>query len=149
MHLRPLLPTEFDTVAAWAIGENWPGANKHVTMTLAEFPEILVRPGHVSLGLADAEDRIVGFGQIWTNSAGAINLVRILVAPPLRGRGIGKQLCAMLLDHARTVLGASVVKLRVYRSNLAAVAVYRSLGFDVVEGESNAEVLAMQVGSVA
>lgn len=115
-------------------------------MTVAEFSEILVRPGHISLGLADADDHIVGFGQIWTNSAGAVNLVRILVAPSLRGRGLGKQLCSLLLDHARQVLGASVVKLRVYRSNLPAVAVYQSLGFEAVGDVSNAEVLAMQVG---
>lgn len=145
MHLRPLLPAEYDTVAGWAIAENWPGTNKHVVMTLAEFPGILVRPGHVSLGLADAQDHIVGFGQIWTNSAGDVNLVRILVAPSLRGRGIGKQLCAMLLEHARKAMGASVVKLRVVRSNLAAVAVYQSLGFEVLADESNADVLAMQV----
>jgi ribosomal-protein-alanine N-acetyltransferase len=145
MHLRPLLPHEYDTVAAWAIAENWPGANKHVPMTLAEFPDILVRPGHVSLGLADAQDQIVGFGQIWTNSAGDVNLVRILVAPPLRGRGFGKQLCALLLDHARTAMGAQRVKLRVYRNNLSAIAVYRALGFEAIDSESNADVLAMQV----
>lgn len=145
MHLRPLLPSEYDTVAGWAIAENWPGANKHVVMTLAEFPEILVRPGHVSLGLADADGPAIGFGQIWTNSAGDVNLVRILVAPSLRGRGIGKQLCASLLDHARTVLGAQRVKLRVYRNNWSAVAVYCALGFETIDSESNADVLAMQV----
>ena len=95
--------------------------------------------------MADADGQLVGFGQIWINSAGAFNLVRILVAPPLRGRSIGKQLCNLLLDHAKNTLGASVVKLRVYKSNLPALAVYRALGFEAIENESNQDVLAMRL----
>ena len=87
----------------------------------------------------------MGFGQIWTNSAGVVNLVRILIASDQRGKGHGKELCALLLDHATQVLDATSVKLRVYRNNLSAVAVYRSLGFEPIESESNAEALSMLV----
>jgi ribosomal-protein-alanine N-acetyltransferase len=143
MHLRPLTPAEFERVAAWAIAEGWPGKNKNVLLTQQEFPDILVLPGHLSFALSEPDQEVMGFGQIWTNSAGVVNLVRILVAPDLRGQGLGKKLCALLLDHATQVLGAPSVKLRVYRNNLPAVAVYRSLGFEAIESESNAEVLAM------
>ncbi len=143
MTLRPLHPTEFDRVAAWAIAEGWPGKTKNIPLTHDGFPELLNLPGHVSFGLGEPGGEVVGFGQIWTNSAGVVNLVRILVAPHLRGQGLGKKLCALLLDHATQVLGAPSVKLRVYRNNLSAVAVYRSLGFEPLESESNAEVLAM------
>jgi ribosomal-protein-alanine N-acetyltransferase len=143
MALRPVHPSEYARVAAWAIAEAWPGKNKNVLLTQQEFPDILILPGHLSFALSEPGGEAMGFGQIWTNSAGAVNLVRILIAPHLRGQGLGKKLCALLLEHATEVLGAPSVKLRVYRNNLPAVAVYRALGFHPIESESNAEVLAM------
>lgn len=147
MTLRPLHPSEFARVAAWAIAEGWPGKTKNIPLTHDGFAELLSLPGHVSFGLGEPGGEVVGFGQIWTSGAGVVSLVRILVAPQLRGQGLGKKLCALLLEHATQVLGAPCVKLRVYRNNLSAVAVYRSLGFEPLESESNAEVLAMLAGS--
>jgi ribosomal protein S18 acetylase RimI-like enzyme len=62
--------------------------------------------------------------------------------------GHGKTLCTLLLNHATQVLGAPSVKLRVYRNNLPANAFYRALGFEAIESESNAEVLAMRVAAL-
>lgn len=143
MTLRPVHPSEYGRVAAWAIAEAWPGKNKNVLLTLQDFSEVLVLPGHLSFALSEPGGEAMGFGQIWTNNAGVVNLVRILIAPHLRGQGLGKKLCALLLEHATQVLCAPSVKLRVYRNNLPAVAVYRALGFETLESESNAEVLAM------
>lgn len=88
----------------------------------------------------------LGFGQIWLSPKGTVNLVRIIVDPSLRGKGLGRQLSALLLSEARKLPEASVIWLRVLRSNTVALSVYKSLGFRIVESESNSGVYALAAG---
>lgn len=141
--LHPIRPTDHALFASWAIAEQWPGQRKGAILTEAEFPGLLDLPGHYSFCLSEENRPAIGFGQIWINAAGAVNLVRILIAPHLRGQGLGKMLCALLVAEAGRLTGTDTVKLRVRRNNAAAVAVYSHLGFQVLELESNSEVLAM------
>lgn len=142
-YLRKTLPSDFVPVTVWAIAEGWPGRTKQVPMSEGELAEIVVMPGHASYSLNQSNGEVVGFGQVWIDPAGKVNLVRILVAPAMRGRGIGKKLCKLLLMEARYISADSSVGLRVRRDNIAAVAVYRSLGFVTEEKESNSIVMAM------
>ena len=144
--LRPLGLDEHATVAGWAMAEGWPGRSKHVALTPEEFSVIAAMPGHASFAMSEAGGPVLGFGQVWTSPAGVVSLVRIIVDPALRGRGLGLQLSGLLLQEARRIAGGGPVKLRVRRDNAPALSVYSALGFRVLDDESNAEVLAMVCG---
>lgn len=144
--LRPLALDEHAVVAAWAIAEGWPGRNKLITLTPEEFALITALPGHASFAMSEAGGPVLGFGQVWTSPAGVVSLVRIIVDPARRGRGLGRQLSALLLQEALRIAAGGQVKLRVRRGNVPALAIYSALGFRVLDDESNAEVLAMAFG---
>jgi len=141
--LRELHVEEHNIVCAWAMEENWPALVKGEVLTHEDFPRILALPGHLSFAMSEEGSSVLGFGQIWLSQNGKVNLVRIIVDPAMRGRGIGKRLCALLLAEALNLPNVTHVFLRVRRDNLPAVAVYRALGFASVETESNENVLAM------
>ncbi len=144
MKLRALQPNEYQAVCARAIGEQWPGLVKGTVLTSDDFPRILELPGHSSYAMGDGDTPAIGFGQVWQSPNGKTNLIRILVDPARRGKGLGKQLCALLLAEALAKPGVQQVSLRVRRDNLPAVAVYRSLGFHDGQDTGNPEVLAME-----
>lgn len=141
--LRPLQSTEIETVANWAIAEGWPGREKQIQLTAQEFMQLLTLPGHLSLCMSERNHPPIGFGQVWVSPENTVSLVRVIVDPNLRGKGFGKKLSALLLAEARKLPQAKLVKLRVQRSNIAAVSVYTSLGFRVIDAESNSTVYAM------
>lgn len=58
-----------------------------------------------------------------------LNLHDLAVNPAQRGRGIGRQLLAAVVEHAREI-GCCAVSLEVRHDNARAQALYRSLGFD-------------------
>lgn len=146
LSLHPIQATQIELIANWAIAEGWPGRDKQVKLNTAEFSELLNLPGHFSFCMSEFNKPPVGFGQVWVSSVGVVSLVRVIVDPSIRGRGLGKQLCALLLNEALKLSASGFVKLRVSRSNTAAVAAYSSLGFRVLEAESNQDVCAMAVG---
>ena len=141
--LRELLPGEYVAACNWAIAEQWPGLVKGSVLTHGEFPKILNLPSHYSFAMSEEGSLAIGFGQIWLSPNGKTNLVRILVAPAMRGKGHGKRLCSLLLKEALHMPNVKQVSLRVRRNNLPAVGAYRSIGFHKLESESNAGVLAM------
>jgi ribosomal protein S18 acetylase RimI-like enzyme len=55
-----------------------------------------------------------------------------MVAPDARGRGVGRALSEYALDWARAQGYAAMQFNAVVETNTAAVALYKSLGFDVV-----------------
>ena len=57
------------------------------------------------------------------------NLFGMVVAGEAQGRGLGRQLVEMVLDHARLRDGVRVVQLTVTEGNHAAEALYRRCGF--------------------
>ncbi len=57
-----------------------------------------------------------------------MQILNVAVGPEHRQRGLGRALVEIVLDEA-TREGARLVTLEVLRSNVAAIALYRSLGF--------------------
>ncbi len=86
----------------------------------------------------------MGFGQYWLTASGTAHLGRIIVSPQARGRGLGRVLMQLLGAEALRSPGVQRLTLRVYRDNVAAVALYRDLGFQPVEDASTPELLFMQ-----
>jgi len=86
----------------------------------------------------DADGPYVAYGELWLDDEeGEVELARLLVAPELRGRGVGRALVGELVDRARsTHPELPDVILRVQPGNLRAIRAYHAAGFvDVPEGE--------------
>ena len=80
--------------------------------------------------VAEDEGKIVGFAGAWIVLDEA-HITNIAVLSDYRGRGIGRDLTAGLLQYAAN-LGVVYATLEVRRSNVIAQNLYKSLGFEYV-----------------
>lgn len=97
---------------------------------LARDPELILRGGGFVFTVADG-DAVVGGCALIRGSNAAFELARMAVEPAYQRRGIGRRLVEHALERAR-VEGARRVILLSNTSLVAAVALYRSLGFQCV-----------------
>ena len=149
MLLRQPFPTDYPILASW-IGDarqclRWAGSRIPYPFAVQDLPQLLVvpLPGATSWSLAGEGGELLGFGQLWEREPGCAHLGRIIVAPAVRGRGVGRILCAQLIAKAAEC-GYGRFSLRVYRDNASAVHLYQALGFAEIASEGNGEVCLMQ-----
>ena len=139
---------DYNAIASWVDDADacarWAGPAVPFPFLAEELPEILSVTGSESYCLAGSDGECIGFGQFWTATEVAVHIGRIIISPSVRGSGAGRLLCEKLIDRAIQSTGSSVVTLRVYRSNLAALSLYSSLGFAMVDSESTSELLFMK-----
>jgi putative acetyltransferase len=85
----------------------------------------------------DGRGRIVGTCGLWLDpdEHARCELRKMYLRPEWRGRGLGRQLLETALDHARRT-GRTRVELETNRAMTAAIALYESRGFRVIEGET-------------
>lgn len=121
----------------------WAGPLVPFPFNAESLPDLLSMPGGCSYSLVDMANQCIGFGQHWPTEPATVHLGRIIVAPSVRGHGMGRILCELLIKQAVKTVGASTITLRVYRANAVAMSLYSSLGFNVVESMSTEELLFM------
>ncbi|MGF0667543.1 GNAT family N-acetyltransferase [Stenotrophomonas maltophilia] len=146
--LQPVQPHDYALIAGWldsaAATLRWAGPGVPYPLPPDQFENVLQlreRPGWLLL----AENGMrVGFGQPWRTQPGTMHLGRLLVAPQARGCGLGRTLVHALIEQAFQSDAVERLTLRVYRDNAAAVALYRSLGFEPVDTASTPALLFMQ-----
>lgn len=81
--------------------------------------------------IATLDTRAVGFTLGGVSCPDGVGLIAsVAVLPEFRGRGLGRDLTEDLLDRLGDV-GVNHVRLTVAPDNVAALAMYRSLGFEV------------------
>ncbi len=89
----------------------------------------------------------------WRLVLDEMEIMNLAVAPQMRRRGVGRQLLASAVRHARAA-GAAAIFLEVRVSNQAAIALYQAMGFQtiairhgyyVVEGE-DARCMRLRLG---
>ena len=83
----------------------------------------------VMLIVMDPADQIVGTAGVRRLEPGVIELKRMWLRPACRGRGLARRLMDRVLEEARA-LGGRVLRLDSERRLAAAVALYRSYGFE-------------------
>ena len=110
----------------------------------SELPDLLSGEGASSFSLVNSGAEFLGFGQLVEKSPNIVRLARIIVAPHMRGLGLGKTLCQLLLAKAANHPHAEILTLGVYRNNPVAISLYSSLGFVEAPPHPRPEVLAMQ-----
>jgi L-amino acid N-acyltransferase YncA len=90
-------------------------------------------PGHTVVAVGDA--RILGTAHMGPNRPGPgshVSTASFMVAADARGQGVGRALGEYVLDWARAQGYASMQFNAVVESNQAAVALWKSLGFEIV-----------------
>jgi ribosomal protein S18 acetylase RimI-like enzyme len=101
------------------------------TNELASF-ETEYAPPHGAFFLAEHDGAFVGCGAFRRLSDGVCEMKRLYVAPPGRGRGIGRALAVRLIDDARA-RGYSAIRLDTLPTMIAARQMYAELGFREIE----------------
>lgn len=146
--LHPVQPPHYAVIGAWldsaGATQRWAGPGVQYPLGSDAFAQALQlqqRPGWV---LLDANGHCLGFGQYWSTGPGTLHLGRIIVSPQVRGRGVGRVLVQALMAQALQSAAVERLTLRVYRDNVAAMALYRDLGFQPMEDASTPELLFMQ-----
>jgi putative acetyltransferase len=84
-----------------------------------------------SFHVVEADGRISGSVGVRPLAADAAELKRLYLAPELRGRGIGRSLCTAAIEDARR-LGYRRLRLDTTRRSPAAIALFRTLGFQEI-----------------
>ncbi len=96
--------------------------------TVAQLEEEIARPWSLPFVARDrASGAVVGFLLTW-HVTDEVHILDVVVAEPLRRRGIGGALMRHALTWARE-RSAVHIYLEVRRGNVAAIALYRGLGF--------------------
>jgi RimJ/RimL family protein N-acetyltransferase len=150
LHLRSPVAGDYHTLASWIPDAQtcarWAGPRLAYPFAADALPQLLDLPGTevASFCLSSIGSDMLGFCQFWQPAAGTIHLGRIIVSPAMRGQGLGKALCALLVRQAHQLSGIQKITLRVYRDNPAAQQVYTALGFAPVEALSSGELLFME-----
>jgi ribosomal-protein-alanine N-acetyltransferase len=80
--------------------------------------------------IVDVADEVAGYG-ILSMGAGEAHILNICVREDLRCRGIGRRLLEYLLDRSRDA-GMREAFLEVRPTNLSAIRLYQSLGFEQI-----------------
>lgn len=138
-----LLPCTLDhaaTVASWPVSAaevvQWCGL-REFPVTGATVAAWQREPDVAARVLVDGE-RLLGYGELWFDAEeDEVELARLVVAPGVRGQGLGRELVRGLLAEAR-LSGLSDVFMRVHPDNAAALRCYRGAGFETVDAESAA-----------
>jgi [ribosomal protein S18]-alanine N-acetyltransferase len=140
--LRRPTPAEASVVAGWSLSAEetlkWCSSKEHPIS--AALVVSWWEPSDVEAYVAiDSADTLLGYGELWLDpDEDEVELARLIVAPDLRGQGVGRRLVAALVDRAMAT-GLGAVILRVSRGNPAAVRCYRASGFRKLDPERNAE----------
>jgi ribosomal protein S18 acetylase RimI-like enzyme len=122
------LPTgdDVDTIAGW---HPMPSAE-----VLEWWEPDSVRPWL----MLDADGEPVAYGELWVDDEeDEVELARLIVAPDLRGRGLGKRLTWALMSNAAET-GMATTMLRVMPDNAVAIGCYRACGFEPLGAEESA-----------
>lgn len=137
MKLRPAVVEDLTCVLSWiSTAESlrlWGGP------LLSFPPEVKVTWQEIgadcqnSFVLEDQRNQILGFGQTLLREAGVIHFARIILAPQVRGRGWGRELCEQLMRQSLLHHRPTKFTLNVYRDNQTALALYRRLGFRMAQ----------------
>ena len=85
-----------------------------------------------SFSLREPGGRLAAFGQVYDRD-GRINLARLIVAPTMRGQGVGRRLVGLLMVAGARLLPLDEYSLFVYRDNEPALSCYRAMGFEVTD----------------
>jgi GNAT superfamily N-acetyltransferase len=152
VRVDPLAPMQDElrraTVADAPVVASWPQfleeSEPWVTAKLRPVPPDQVvgwwEPDYVEPWvMVSGDGRLLAYGELWIDpQEDEVELARLVVAPEVRGQGLGKRLVRALCDKA-VATGLHQLIIRVRAGNDIALHCYRSSGFQDVDPSRRAE----------
>ncbi|MDR0627899.1 MAG: GNAT family N-acetyltransferase [Bifidobacteriaceae bacterium] len=133
MHIRPLLPRDWDDVSAILVGSLGPGALDDEPPTWDQFNDRYL-PGH-RLVAASREGRITGWAALEAVSPrrafSGVAAVSVFVDAAYRGQGFGRHLLSNLITASEEA-GFWTLEACILATNTAAAHLFEDLGFRTV-----------------
>jgi ribosomal protein S18 acetylase RimI-like enzyme len=130
--LRLATLLDLEHVASWVTSardcELWAGWRVSFPVDVSSLPNVLEFATSKAFSLFNETNELVAFGQLVPKNAGRGHLARLIVKPPLRGKGYGKAVVRGLIERARED-GFECISLNVDAANAAAVSLYLKVGF--------------------
>ncbi len=139
MKLIPFTEDDYPLLISWIPNEvfnlHWGGPLYDWPLTTEQIKQHQQRED-VTAFILEYQGKKAGFTELIKESEGVYRLCRVLISEETgRGRGYGKKLVKLAVDHAKSQLAAERVKLAVFEHNLNAIKCYRSLGFKITASE--------------
>jgi ribosomal protein S18 acetylase RimI-like enzyme len=133
LNIRPFVEADEAEVTSWFAdaGELRFFAGPRLTWPLdaGQWRSIRLDPSVTAwTGIFGQETTPIGHGELVAESTTTARLARLAIAPPERGRGVGRAMMIKLIDEAR-VGGHTLLTLNVHQDNTAAIRAYRGFGF--------------------
>ncbi len=134
--LRPAVPEDLKVILPWIKDPEmlklWGGPLlTYPPDPLKTWDEIQATSKDI-FSLIDHTGNVLGFAQTSIKEPNTVHLGRIIVSPAMRGMGLGRRLLKQLIQLVLSKTETERITLNVYRDNLAAFNLYKSLGFVVV-----------------
>jgi ribosomal protein S18 acetylase RimI-like enzyme len=131
--LRPAKLDDLSTILRWIPDVQacllWAGPKVRYPATAESVWEDIVASEENAFCLGENDGNAIGFGQILLPESRVAHLARIIIDPAKRGGGHGRFLCLRLMGMAVDRYSVLRFTLNVYQTNVAALSLYRSLGF--------------------
>jgi ribosomal protein S18 acetylase RimI-like enzyme len=90
----------------------------------------------IAMTVVCVNETIVGFANLYNHVSGSSAYIgNVIVAQSWRGRDIGRALVVYMMNLATSVYRLPEIRISVFEHNVAAVTLYRSIGFRVYERE--------------
>ncbi len=134
--LREAIAADIDDLMLWfPVYEDvhiWGGPSFRFPFTRETFFKDIYWEKMASFCLIDPSNRFAAFGQLYERNS-RIHLARLVAAPEMRGRGVGRRLIEMLMTAGQAMFPSDEFSLFVFRENKPAYECYKSLGFEVTD----------------
>lgn len=130
MKIRPAIEQDLVELIDWFPTETdaktWAGPSIHFPLSLEQLKIDIQWDVAESFSLVDQDGNLVGFAQAF-NKFGCKHLGRIIISPKQRGKKLGHELVAALLNT--TAINGVCFSLFVYEDNTPAKTLYEKIGF--------------------
>ena len=141
MILRAASDEDLKKVLVWIRDKEdcklWAGPMVRFPLILEHLKQdIEYSPGN-TFAMQDAGGELLGLGQLLDKGHNRFHLARVIIAPNHRGKGLGKQLCRLLIDEGLKRFGEVYFTLNVYSDNANAIKLYQKLGFKAKDAPSD------------
>lgn len=139
MHLVPFTEEDYSLLIDWIPDEEfcmlWAGPVYTWPLTLEQI-RCHQKKQEITAFIPVENNQKIGFIEIVKISDREVRLSRVLISRASdRGKGYGKTLVELAVDHARTRFNAKRVSLAVFEHNGQAIRCYTSLGFKIISRE--------------
>lgn len=134
--LRPAILEDLNVIVSWIKNpemlERWGGPLLTYPPDTQKTWNEIQMTSKDTLSFIDQTGNVIGFAQTSLKEPQAVHFGRIIVSPAMRGMGLGRRLLKQLIQLVLSKYETERITLNVYRDNLPAYNLYKSLGFVAV-----------------